>query len=875
MKKFFLSVLFICSCFILARSTNGDVFDFGTLKYEVLNEDCKTCQLCGVASTFVFPTSNNSYVGFYIPAIANGYSVVKIKERAFYYTNTRKISSINIAEGIQQIGDYAFYNCSKLTDIKIPSSVNSIGTKAFSLCSSLKNVVFSEGNDSIESEAFSSCPITSLSIPSSVNYIGSNAFSTGSLQSITVDLSNNTYDSRSGCNAIVESATNKLLLGCSETIIPNSITSIGDYAFSGCGALSTLSIPNSVVDIGTFAFSGCSNVKSISISKNVQHIGSSAFNSCKKVEKVYINDLTSWCSINFEDKLSVPFNSSVKLYVDNIEVVDLAIPESVTRIGQYAFYNLSTPSSLTIPKSITHIGKSAFGMDNYGINKLIIDDLESWCNIEFDDANSNPMISNPLIYIEGKEQLDVQIPNTVTKINSFAFYSARIKSIRIPKTVEKIGHDAFSNSNYLKFISSEIITPFSVENLPTHTLFDGEDVKLFVPIGTKEKYELAEGWNKIADIVEGEYIWNEKDGTTFSVAVTDSTELEFVIINESDKSCKLRKCTASGNVVLPSSVNGYNVTRIGNGIYKADTLTIPEGVVSIEYNAHLNSIINVILPQTLKSIGAFAFNGGKLGRLHVPGSVTSIGSNAFKNCKIKELILDEGIRDIGEYAFYGNSIVNLKIPSSITTIQPFVFSFNNITTLELPNTLKVIRRDAFCCNSFRNIIIPEGVDSICDRSFFHCTSAETVVLPSTLKFIGGDAFTVDGTLSNNNVPSYKSIYSYIKYPFSVSTIFNCWSNSDRENADDYIYNTATLYVPKGSKSLYESITTWNYFTLIEELDGIALGDINKDGDVNISDIVSLVNAVLNPSNSIDEDINNDGEVNISDVVILVNLILNK
>ena len=131
---------------------------------------------------------------------------------------------------------YKYKDCRGLTSVTIPNSVAKIGLNAFYECRGL----------------------TSLSIPSSVTEIDLNAFSycTG-LSSIIVDSENKVYDSRDNCNAIIESATNKLIAGCSTTTIPNTVTSIGDAAFEGCTGLTSVTIPNSVSKVGAYAFASC------------------------------------------------------------------------------------------------------------------------------------------------------------------------------------------------------------------------------------------------------------------------------------------------------------------------------------------------------------------------------------------------------------------------------------------------------------------------------------------------------------------------------------------------------------------------------------------------------------------------------------------
>ena len=393
-------------------------------------------------------------------------SVTSIGIRAFYWCVS--LTSIDIPNSVTSIGYSAFAGCESLTSIKIPNSVTSIGDYAFSCCSSLTSIQIPNSVTSIGDGAFNNCSgLTSIEIPNSVTSIGNGAFGgCKSLTSIVVDAGNSIYDSRNGCNAIIETASNTLIIGCQNTIIPNSVISIGDSAFYYCKSLTSIQIPNSVTSIEDEAFYGCSSLTSIQIPNRVRSIGEWAFCGC--------SSLTS-----------------------------IEIPNSVTRIGNYAFQSCSSLTSIDIPNSVTSIGYSAF-CDCLNLTSIQI---------------PNRVTSIGGSAFSGCSKLtSIVIGNSVTSIGDYAFYNCDnlTKITCLATNPPTIGPDTFSNYSAELYVlvgcKSAYQSAFRWKNfsniidIPEEISFGLVGHTSAISCNPQDDYSFGISWREFAEILYNDYI---------------------------------------------------------------------------------------------------------------------------------------------------------------------------------------------------------------------------------------------------------------------------------------------------------------------------------------------------------------------------------
>ena len=542
--------------------------------------------------------------------------------------------------------------------------------------------------------------------------------------------------------------------------LPESLTNIGKGTFNSCSSLTDINLPENLTCIDEYAFNGCKSLTSISLPEGVTSIGSSAFQNCTSLTNIHLASISSWCNIDFykgtndqQTQYAHPLrcNSLKKnLFLGDELIIDLVIPEGVATIPDYAFYKCRNLVSISLPEGVDRISHSAF----MGCSSLA----------------------------------SISLPEGVTSIGSSAFYGcSSLASIRMPESITSIDSYAFSNCSALGELHLLGTTPpalTSTDFVPTNpTIF-------IVPAKAYDAYCAAPYWADIKDRITTDALCTQsvelsaaKDKSDLQVQIGDD-KLRFVTdltisgtINSYDfmilrnKMPLLRHLDLSQANIVANSYEHYTGYHTEDNIFPAYGL----------YNCNL---ITLSFPASIKSIKDYGLTGNDyLREISIHKGVTSIGSGAFKNCaNLTSISLPEGVTNIGMFAFESCSgLTSVTIPNSVTGISYGAFSgCSSLTSVKLSPNLKTIESNAFYdCSKLTEIHIPASVRRIGDKAFHNCSNMEDV-------------------------------YVYIVEPTDIG------QNTFTKNGNNFI---GTLHAPKVSYWDYYYNTQWSQFLEFAEFDG--------------------------------------------------------
>ncbi len=704
----------------------------------------------------------------------------------------KTITEFVVPDYVTGIGDEAFKDCTKLSSITIDKNVKSIGNSAFEGCYSLI-------------EVYNKSTLKIVAGSSGYGYVAhyaKNVYTQEGGSKLSTD--------ENGYIIYTDETKNEKILvkyigKDTDLTIPDSVISIGRYAFEDCTGLTTITIPNSVTSIGGSAFYGCSSLTYVN----------------------YTGDIAGWCAISGLG--SIPRNTGFKLTIAGQEIAgELVIPAGVTSIGSSAFNGCTGLSSVTIGNSVTSIDSWVFDGCKSLVNVNYTGDIASWCAIS--GLDNIPRNTGFKLTIAGQEIAgELVIPAGVTSIGSYAFAGCTgLTSVIIPDSVTSIGSNAFSGCPIEKAtIPTSTIVAIEKGNLVSVVINGGESIPNRAFEGCTGLTSVTIG-NSVTSI--GTWAFRACTGLT-SITIPDSvtsigydafagcTGLTSVTIGNSVTS--IGSSAFEGCTGLTSVTIGNSVTSIGTWAFRACTgltsITIPNSVTSIgagafegcnnletvNWNATsctsagqsnypifkgCSKLSTVNIGNNVKMIPAYAFmECTRLTSVTIGNSVTSIGTWAFRACTgLISITIPDSVTSIGYSVFLGCLIENANMPTNAILYIPkeklakvvinggesigssAFEDCEGLTSVTIGNSVTSIGSYAFeGCKGLTSITIPDSVTSIGDRAFYNCTGLTSITIGNSVTSIGEWAFS--GCTGLTSVTIGNSVTSIGEWAFSGCT----------------------------------------------------------------------------------------------------------
>lgn len=693
---------------------------------------------------------------------------------------------VYLGDSIEYIRPYAVSWCGSLDSLYLGECLKQIEYDAFIDCHELKHVVFPATLEQIDWEAFQNGGLLEINIPRATREIASSAFNCcGDVLSITVDPANTTFDSRQNCNAIVHKNDLRIVRGCQNTVIPTSVTTIGDAAFSCCHGLTTITIPNNISTVESYAFESC-GLTSVNFPNSIVNCGAAPFSGCTGLSvPIYNNKFFVFLPYEYSGAYTLPQGPTEIVGAacrERQQLTAVYVPAGYSAIGGEAFYYCYALDTASIGEGPTRLPEYCF----MGCSSL----------------------------------RGVHLPESLTQIDYYAFQDCRsLLRITIPDAVEVIGHQAFLNCSSLQYVA----IPAALQRFDSWGggTFDGCTSLRHVYWNARTLYDPDVARSApFYDIRQQMQVFELGDSVRYvpNYLCYEMSSLQSIKIG-----ANVQKIGSPNNLDSLSTVF-YNCKSVSSVTWNARNVVNPLMYDYAPFYSFRESVRNFTFGDSVRVIPADLCYGMKnVGKIVIPKNVFYISDYAFRYMDSLRVIQVAAANQYYDSRNNCNAIMekagnklllgcsSTVVPANTDTIA--ACAFRNcvlLTSLVVPNSVRYIGKEAFNgCTALQQLTLPNRLTVLEDYVLQDCKSLQQLSLPSALQKIGIRSLSNCKSVQTLSVPA--SVSSIDKQAFAKMSLNSLTMLGSTPPAADItsLPDACPVYVPCAGLPAYQAAPVWS------------------------------------------------------------------